>query len=272
VSGEELPGHQVRDDADPLAGTTGTLASLAVAARSGDLDTPAALGSLTAVRRLATELEHAELALIEAARDSGATWSQIAAALGTRNRQTAQKRHVDLSRRSLRPPVAGAARAGAPAAVAPAREPESRLSEARDQKSTAADFRTSAGAEDVGRPPQTGQSAAAVRKRQAVPKITNAIIAEGRYELAKAPGHAETRAWLVLVGGQPAGLVRPTWRGERSRHGWEAVDNAGAALPATSIGRVTAGGNARTRDAAAVSLLHCLQRQHENERRRKAAP
>lgn len=75
----------------------------------------------------------------------------------------------------------------------------------------------------------------------------------------------------MLVGGKDAGLVRPTWRGERSRPGWEAVDNAGTALPATGIGRVTSGGNARTRDAAAVGLLRTLLRQQENERSRKAA-
>jgi hypothetical protein len=43
----------------------------------------------------------------------------------------------------------------------------------------------------------------------AVPRITDAIIAEGRYELVRAPDHAQTRAWHVLVGGRLAGLVRP---------------------------------------------------------------
>ncbi len=86
----------------------------------------------------------------------------------------------------------------------------------------------------------------------------------------RAPDHAETRAWHVLVGGMLAGLVRPTWRGERSRPGWEPVDAAGAALPATGIGRTTPAGNARSRDAAAVSLLRALQRQQQ-EARKKAA-
>ena len=81
-----------------------TLADLGNAARNGDLDTPAALASLTAARRLAREIERSELALIEAARYGGATWSQIAAGMGARNRQTAQKRHADLSRRFQRPP------------------------------------------------------------------------------------------------------------------------------------------------------------------------
>ncbi len=40
---------------------------------------------------------------------------------------------------------------------------------------------------------------------------------------------------------QPRGTgpPRPIWRGERSRPGWEPVDTAGIALPATGIGRTT---------------------------------
>ena len=102
-------------------------------------------------------------------------------------------------------------------------------------------------------------------RKQPLPEITSDIIAESQYELIRAPGHHETRAWHVLAGGTRAGLVRPTWRGERSRPGWETVDNTGLPLPATGIGRVTPAGNARTRDAAAVSLLRALQHQQENE-------
>jgi len=95
------------------------------------------------------------------------------------------------------------------------------------------------------------------------------IIAEGQYELVRAPDYHETRAWHVLVSGKRAGQVRPTWRGERSRPGWEPAGNAGLALPATGICRTTPAGHARTRDAAAVSLLRALQSQQENERKRK---
>lgn len=87
----------------------------------------------------------------------------------------------------------------------------------------------------------------------AVPKITAAVIAEGRYELVRAPDYAETRAWHVLAGGRPVGLVRPTWRGERSRPAWGPVDLSGLALPVKGTGRVTPVGNARTRDAVATS-------------------
>ena len=45
--------------------------------------------------------------------------------------------------------------------------------------------------------------------------------------------------------------------------GWHA--HRRRALPATGTGRVTAAGNARTRDAAAVSLLRTQLREQENE-------
>ena len=53
--------------------------------------------------------------------------------------------------------------------------------------------------------------------------------------------------------------------------GWrEPIDTVGTALPATGIGRTTPAGNARTRAAAAVSLLRVLQRQQEQERKKTA--
>lgn len=87
----------------------------------------------------------------------------------------------------------------------------------------------------------------------------------------RAPGHAETRAWHVLVDGRIAGLVRPTWHGERGRLGWEPVDLSGLALPVKGTGRVTPAGNARTRDAAAVSLLRALQRQQQEDKKQQHA-
>lgn len=291
--------RQVQCAASPLARAVETMASLSGAASRADLDTAAALTSLTAARRLAADLEHAELALIEAARHGGATWSQIAAAIGASNRQTAQKRHADLSRRqSCPPPVdtptatrttppagavhdAGGTRktghdghaasthdpgAGNPAALARTSAPAENGS--CGQAGRPPRTRSPATCEDAGLPPQAAPSAAGGRR--AAPRITDAIIAEGRYEIVRAPGHAETRAWHVLVSGMLAGLVRPTWRGERSRPGWEPADAAGTALPVTGIGRTTSAGNARTRDAAAVSLLRALQRQQQ-EARKKAA-
>ena len=242
-----------------LARALETLAGLTAAALGGDLDGTAALTSLTAARRLAAELERGELALIEAARDGGATWSRIAAAMGARNRQTAQKRHADLSRRHHpRPPIMDAR------SQAPERD------EAPGEALQLQPARTGTPrAEDDRRPHATlaaPRAAGGSRPRQITPKITPQIIVEGRYQLVKAPDHAETRTWQVPVGGKRAGMVRPTWRGERNRPGWEGIDNAGLALPATSIGRTTAAGNARTRDAAAVSLLQALLRQQENER------
>lgn len=294
----ELPGRQASSAADPLAGAAETMVSLSGAARRGSLDTVAALTSLTAARRLAAELERSELALIEAARDGGATWSQIAAAMGTRNRQTAQKRHADLSRRWPRPSSQATSGEAEPAASAPpagARHEErgdpgitapgdaqhraslehraaityapgagSSAAQAGDRTSTPTPAARPAPREETRSPHAAG------RNRQPAPKITDTVIAGSRYELVRAPDHAETRSWHVLVDGKRAGLVRPTWRGERSRPGWEPVDNTGTALPATGIGRTTPAGHASTRDAAAVSLLRALQRQQEDERRKLA--
>ena len=268
-----ISGHAAEGAPQPVAreqdisSATAMIAALAAAALAGSLDGAAALASLTAARRLAAELEHGELALIHAARDGGATWSRIAAAMGTRNRQTAQKRHADLAPRHPRPPAVDTSSS----ALAPPRSGQGRADRdgspgiARDPGPAAR--REAELAEKVSRdgedPRREPAPAPAAGRRPGVPKITDAVIAEGRYEIVKAPDHAETRAWHVLVGGWRAGLVRPTWRGERSLPGWEGVDNSGTALPATGIGRVTAAGNARTRDAAAVSLLRALQREQD---------
>jgi len=120
---------------DPRAGET--LACLLGAARgSAPRDPASALAALSAARRLAPDLERGELALVNAARDDGATWSQISAALSTPNRQTAQKRHADLARRCPRPPSADAPQAppapGIPALRQGGRQPAASPPEGED--------------------------------------------------------------------------------------------------------------------------------------------
>ena len=279
----EPPGHQDMNPGGLLTAAATALAGISGTVRQGSTDAAAALAAITAARSLAAELEHSELAFIEVARRGGATWSQIAAAMGARNRQTAQKRHADLARRfpcprSVDRPAAPepqqTSRDGSPANTddhgagnspvpAQAGKPARHGGQDRHRRPSG----SVPAAADAAGPPQ--DPPARIQRKQPLPKITDVIIAEGRYELVRAPGHHETRAWDVLVGGKRAGLVRPTWRGERSRPGWEPVDNAGLALPATGIGRTTPAGHARTRDAAAISLLRALQRQQENERKRK---
>ncbi|MGH3126261.1 MAG: hypothetical protein ACRDND_35235, partial [Streptosporangiaceae bacterium] len=272
--GEERPGKLLATAATALASISGT-------ARQGGMDARAALAAITAARKLAAELGHGELAFIEAARSGGATWSQIAAAMGAGNRQTAQKRHADLARRCPCPPsVDTSAPPGSRPQETGHDDPPASTSDA-GARDFPAPARTGRPAPDRGKgrplspavpaPAAAASSAPPARspRKRALPEITSTIIAESRYELVRAPGHHETRAWHVLVGGTRVGLVRPTWRGERSRPGWEPVDNTGLALPAAGIGRVTPAGNARTRDAAAVSLLRALQRQQENEHKGK---
>jgi hypothetical protein len=277
-AGESQPGT------GELARAAEALAGLAPAALSS-IGGTAALASLGAVRRLAAELERGELALIEAARDDGATWSQISAALGTRNRQTAQKRHADLARRCPRPPSVDIPPAhpapGLPDPTAGSRRPKAEPPEAEDAPASdgqlpgqlqlplapASGTRPAPAAPS----PPPGKPATP-RRRTAVPQITDEVIAGSLYELVKAPDYAETRSWLVLAGGRAAGRVRPTWHRERSRPAWEPVDLSGLPLPVKGTGRVTPAGNARTRDAAAVSLLRALQhQQQEEDKQRKPA-
>ena len=158
---------------DPLAGAAADLDALSHAARDGALDAAAAVSALAAVRRLAADLERAELALSEAARSGGGTWAQIAAAMGARGRQGAQKRHVDLSRRYRRPPEVdnaatvtpvaqpAASPAAAPPGLEPARKPADRP---RPGARTAARTPRGAAAEDHARdhpraPVQAGECA-----------------------------------------------------------------------------------------------------------------
>jgi len=229
-------------------------------------DAATALAGLAAARAAAAYTERAELRLIQAARDGGATWQQIAAALGIKTRTGAQKRHADLSRRWPRPPAEDT--------IVPPSPPQQRPDPAQPAPApAAASARVSAGPPPAhGRPAPPARKPGTGTRHPPDPTITPGIIGSSQYDIVKAPGHADTRAWHVLVGGQRAGLVRPTWRGERSRPGWEAVTNAGTALPATGTGRVTAAGNARTRDAAAVSLLNALLREQENQRRKRKQP
>jgi hypothetical protein len=186
--------------------------------------------------------------------------------MGASNRQTAQKRHADLARRHPRPPSVDT-----PPPTLPAARPEGAVHDGAAGATPDPAPAVSREAEPAVEVPQDRKgrrpapAAPGAGRRQVTPRITSKIIIESRYQIVKAPDHAETRTWHILVDGRKAGMVRPTWRGERSRPGWEGVDNSGLALPVTHIGRTTAGGNARTRDAAAVSLLQALLRQqHEH--------
>lgn len=110
--------------------------------------------------------------------------------------------------------------------------------------------------------------AAAERRLRSTPRITDAVM-QGDWELEKADGYEENHAWIVLVGGKPAGTVRPTWHGERDRQGWLPVDLAGQDLAVDGTGRTTSAGNAASRDAAVAALLYGLRRQQEQARKDK---
>jgi hypothetical protein len=227
-----------------IAAVAARLTELQAAACRDRLDAADALEGLSYIRILRLAVEHGELALIESARSRGVTWAVIAKAIGAADkRQTAQKRHADLARRHKRPPIVDAARREQPQAadVLPLLEPTASPSVSEPR----------------------------LKQRKAgLPRITPQVIAEGLYQVVKAPDHANTHTWHVLVQGTCVGMVRPTWRGERTRPGWEPADISGTALPVEGTGRITPAGNARTRDAAAVSLLRALQHRRDQECRK----
>jgi hypothetical protein len=150
---------------------------------NGPHDAAAALASLSAARRLAAELERGELALIEAARGSGATWSQISAALGTWNRQTAQERHADLARRCPRPPSVDILQAqpapGSPVVKPGARQPEAGPPAGEDAPASAGQLHGQLQFTLAPAAPATPPGKPAMpRRRTAVPRITDEVIAE----------------------------------------------------------------------------------------------
>jgi hypothetical protein len=71
-----------------------------------------ALAGLTAIGALRRSLDQHEHDLILQARSSGATWQQIAASLGFKDRQAAQQRHLALSRTNSQAPVTDASVTG----------------------------------------------------------------------------------------------------------------------------------------------------------------
>ena len=221
---------------DGLASVTEALTALTATARGGGLDDTAALTALAAARRLAAEFERQR-----AGPHRGGPGRQARPGPGSPPRW---------AQATGRPP-----RSATPTSPAAARvhhqwtHRRQRLNPAHPRPAPVprtipgpTGSRETKSAAEVSPGPRGPQAGAHPRasghrrpQRPAVPRITGAVIAEGRYELVRAPDHAETRAWHVLVGGRRAGLVRPTWRGERSRPGWEAVGDAAPALPTAGI-------------------------------------
>src|SRR5262249_54781893 len=81
-------------------------------AAAGDGSTEDTLVALALVPGLRTHLDTVERALIEKAREGGASWARIAAALGLASRQAAEQRYLRLRAETARVP-APARRTGA---------------------------------------------------------------------------------------------------------------------------------------------------------------
>ncbi|MGH3270611.1 MAG: DUF3846 domain-containing protein, partial [Trebonia sp.] len=163
---------------------------LGAARGSTPRDAASALAALSAARRLVPDLERGELALIEAARDDGAAWFQISAALGTRNRQTAQKRRP-------RPPLPASTISGRPAGTARTRHPGRRAG------------MPAAGGEPAGR---QGRS----RRRRAAPGANAAPAgSRGRLPHARSTTGGEMKALLIPADGLPREADLPAGGGTR---------------------------------------------------------
>src|SRR5690349_15581593 len=217
-------------------------------------DVPAALDALTQVRAAAADLERAELAAITAARAGGATWQQIAAALGMRGRTGAQKRYTDLARRLSAPRQGGRP---APAAVpGPSAPPPPRA---------------------MAEPPGTGRPPAVDMPRDDTDHDTPPA---GRREPITPPAGQEAAAsghrpvpeigpeWTITQPSGPGGNV-VLWRdgvqvGTVGRAGltraWTATRDSG--------GTVTGPGGAAGRYSTRTKALMALAVDHEAARRR----
>jgi hypothetical protein len=81
-----------------MALTTGAAASDAATGAPGPLSHEAALAALIALRRLRDRLDAAEPQLIAAARKAGASWTDLAPAMGVTSRQAAERRYLRVRR------------------------------------------------------------------------------------------------------------------------------------------------------------------------------
>jgi len=199
-------------------------------------DVPAALDALTRVRAAAADLERAELAAIDAARAGGATWQQIAAALGMRGRTGAHKRYTDLARRLSAPRQGG--RPAPAAAPGPGAPPP---------------------------PPAVAQPSAAGRREPVTPPAGREPAASGHRPVPEIGPE-----WTITQPSGPGGNV-VLWRdgvqvGTAGRAGltrvWTATRDSG--------GTVTGPGGAAGRYSTRIKALMALAVDHEAARRRAA--
>ena len=257
---------------DTLASVAETLAGLSAAARAGSLDDAAALAALSAVRQVTAELERGELALIEAARESGATWTRIAAATGARNRQTAQKRHADLTRRHPCPPAVDTPAPQIPDAGHDHDIPEEKALVNQDALPKGTTRPPLGPANEsgharrrlrLGRLPRSGS--ARPLRRSPTPSSPRAATNSSGHPTT--PRHAPGAS---LSAACPQDWSARPGAGSAANPDGSPFDLSGLALPVKGTGRVTPAGNARTRDAAAVCLLRALQCQQEQERKKAA--
>ena len=91
---EALPGAAAATSPDVDGLPAGQALALIVAAAGGDLPVERVLAALVALCQLRADLDEAEPRLIAQARAAGASWAQLADALGLASRQAAERRFL----------------------------------------------------------------------------------------------------------------------------------------------------------------------------------
>jgi len=256
-----------------------------------DRDPLAGLAALPDLRR---RLDAAEHQLIASSRRRGLAWSRIATALGLGSPQAAEQRYARLAAGGLGLPsgrdVAAYRRArGAstehqpPAAAAAGLQPDVDESanaghtsgKATEHTAAAGSQRTVGRSAAPTRTPSTGPEPNDVQRTvdkppagqpPSKPRAARPSARSGRQrpvedvELRRAGNYQSTGTWLVLVGGERVGSVRPTYGAGRKPR-WTAW--TAHAMPADD-------GQAHpTRQAAAVQVLAAWQRSQDAARRRQ---
>jgi hypothetical protein len=283
----------MRDQDARLSGAAAVFAELLATAGDdleGNADDRDPLAGLAALPDLRRRLDAAEHQLIASSRRRGLAWSRIAAALGLGSPQAAEQRYARLaasglglpSRRDVaayrrvrragtahQPPAATAG--GLQRGVDESANAGHASRKATEQTAAASSQRTvgkSAGATPTpstgpepkevqrtvdkppaGQPPpepQAGRSTSVQPPRQRP--------VDGDVDLRRAADYVSTGTWLVLVGGERVGSVRPTYRAGRKPR-WTAW--TAHATPADD-------GEAHpTRQAAAVQVLAAWQQSQD---------
>lgn len=170
---------------DTLASVAETLAGVSAAARAGSLNDTAALAALSAARSAAAELERSELA-----HRGGPGQRRDLDPHRSRDGRSQPADRPEASRGPRPPPLASTG-GGHSSATDPGCQPRPRHPGGKSAGER--------GCSSEEHDPAAARPCERERPRPAVPKITDAIIAEGHYQLVRAPDHESPEVWSVCI-------------------------------------------------------------------------